>query len=130
MLYEIFKQWYWLKFVKLVQVLYGGSPLLLVQVYFNGSPFCSTKYSGSHFCSSKYNGSPSCKSIRTTLVLAVELVPVVEALGTEELLGGHAVPVKLHQQGEPLLCPAQHYFFTKCLLKGTWKRTRFSEVFA
>jgi hypothetical protein len=50
------------------------------------------------------------------LVLAVELVPVVEALRTEELLGGHPVPVKLHQQGEPLLCPAQLYFLPNVFL--------------
>jgi hypothetical protein len=50
------------------------------------------------------------------LVLAVELVPVVEALRTEELLGGHTVPVKLHQQGEPLLCPAQNYFLPNVFL--------------
>jgi hypothetical protein len=50
------------------------------------------------------------------LVLAVELVPVVEALGTEELLGGHTVPVKLHKQGEPLLCPAQNYLLPNVFL--------------
>jgi hypothetical protein len=50
------------------------------------------------------------------LVLAIELVPVVEALGTEELLGGHTVPVKLHQQREPFLCPAQNYFFPNVFL--------------
>jgi hypothetical protein len=51
------------------------------------------------------------------LVLAVELVPVVEALGTEELLGGHTVTVKLHQQREPLLCPAQNYFLLNVFLR-------------
>ena len=42
-----------------------------------------------------------------TLVLAVELVPVMESLGTEELLGGHPVTIKLDQQREPVLRPTQ-----------------------
>ncbi len=40
------------------------------------------------------------------MVLVVQLVPVVEALRTEKLLGGHAVPIEPDQQREPLLRPA------------------------
>ena len=68
-----------------------------------------------------------------TLVLAVELVPVMESLGTEELLGGHPVTIKLDQQREPVLRPTQvrwiSYFLLLVLFASKVGCPLFPEIF-